>query len=73
MSLFDNGEPEKFLLFVRNFNMTFAASGTLEAVAKYWYLWTIVCGEALHEFEFSADIESTETLNIDCIITGLAQ
>ena len=31
MSLFDNDEPEEFLLFVRNFNTTLAASGTLEA------------------------------------------
>ena len=31
MSLFDNGNPEYFLLFVRdfNFNMNLAASGTL--------------------------------------------
>ena len=30
MSLFDNGDPGEFLLFVRNFNMTLAASDTLE-------------------------------------------
>ena len=35
MSLFENGKPEEFLLFVRNFNMTLAASGTLEAGEKY--------------------------------------
>ena len=29
MSLFDSGELEEFLLFVRNFNMTLAASWTL--------------------------------------------
>ena len=32
---FDNGEPEEFLLFVHNSNMTLTASGTLEAGAKY--------------------------------------
>ena len=46
MSLFDNGEPEEFLLFVRNFNMTLAESGTLEAGAKIPYLCTLVCREA---------------------------
>ena len=35
MSLFDNGDLEEFLLFVRNFNTTLVASGTLEADAKF--------------------------------------
>ena len=30
ISLFDNGESEEFLLFVRNINTTLVASGTLE-------------------------------------------
>ena len=34
ISLFDNGEPEEFFLFVRNFNMSLVASGTLEVGAK---------------------------------------
>ena len=29
ISLFDDGDPEYFLLFVRNLNMTLAVSGTL--------------------------------------------
>ena len=29
ISFFENDEPDKFLLFIRNFNMTLAASGTL--------------------------------------------
>ena len=74
MSLFDNGKPEGFLLFVRNFNMTLAASGALEAGAKYQYLCTLVSGEALHQFDLlSADVESAETLNVDYIIRGLSQ
>ena len=57
MSLFDNGDPEEFLLFVRNFNMTLAASGALEAGAKIQYLRTLVRREALHQFDsFSADV-----------------
>ena len=35
ISLFDNGEPEEFLLFVSNFNMTLAVSGMLEAGTKF--------------------------------------
>ena len=31
MSLFGNGKPEKFLLFVRKYKRTLAASGTMEA------------------------------------------
>ena len=38
MALFNNVNPEGVLLFVCNFNMTFAASGILEAGAKYQYL-----------------------------------
>ena len=71
MSLFDNGKPEEFLLFVRNFNMTLAASGMLEAGAKYQYLRTLVRGEALRQFHsLSSGLEGTGTLNIDYIIRG---
>ena len=57
MSLFDNGEPEDLLLFVRNFNMTIAASGTLEADEIFQFLFNIVHGEALYQFSlFSADV-----------------
>ena len=41
MSLFDNGYPEDFLLFVNTFTMNLAASGMLEAGAKYQYLNTL--------------------------------
>ena len=53
--------------------MNLSALGTLEAGAKYQYLRTLVCGEALRQFDlFSDDIEGTETLNVDYIIKGLA-
>ena len=59
ISLFDNGEPEEFLLFVHNFNMTIRASGLLEAGAKYQCLCNLVRREALRQFDsLSADIES---------------
>ena len=73
MSLFDNGELEEFLLFVRNFNITLAASGNLEEVVKFQYICTLVRVEVLRQFElFSSDVESTQTLNIEDIIKGLA-
>ena len=59
MSLFENGKPENILLFIRNFNMKLAASGMLEAGAKYQYLRTLARREALCQFDFlSADVES---------------
>ena len=74
MFLFDNGEPEEFLLFVINFNTTLTASWALEADAKFQYLCTFVSGEALHQFDSLADdVENIETLNMDYIIRGLAQ
>ena len=74
MSMFENGDPEEFLLFVLNFNMTLTASGTLEAITEVQYLCTLFRGEALRQFDLlSADVESTQTLNVDDIIKGLAQ
>ena len=74
LSLFDNGKPEEFLLFVHNFNMTLAASGTLEAGTKIQYLRTLFHVEVLRQFDpLSADVESTKTLNIEDIIKGLSQ
>ena len=45
MFLFDHGKPEEFLLFVKNFQMNLAATGTLETEAKIQYLRTLVRGE----------------------------
>ena len=74
MSLFENGDLEEFLLFVRNFNVTLAASGTLESDAKFQYLCNLFRGEALHQFDsFSDDAKSKKTLNIEDIIKGLVQ
>ena len=44
MALFDNGEPEEFLLFIRNFNMTLETSGMLVAIAKIQHLLTLLRG-----------------------------
>ena len=74
MSLFYNGELEEYLLFDCYFNMTLAASGTLEAGAKSQYLRTLVLGEALCQlYLLYADVAGIETPNYDYIIRGLAQ
>ena len=53
--------------------MTLAASGMLDTGAKNQYLCTLVLGEALRQFDsLSAEIESTQTLNVEDIIRGLA-
>ena len=42
MALFNNGYPEQFCCFARNFNMTLAASGTLGMDAKVQYIFMLV-------------------------------
>ena len=67
MYLFGHGYPEESLLFVRNFNMNLADKGTLETYVNIQYLLTLVCGEALHQFDsFSAELEITK--NPKCVI-----
>ena len=54
--------------------MTLVASGTLEAGAKFQYLCTLVCGEALLQFDLLSDcVEGTEILDVYYIIRFLAQ
>ena len=74
MSLFDHGEPEEFLLFVQNFQMTLATTETLEAEVKVHYLCTLIHGEALRQFDLmSADVENTDiSLTVDDLLKGLA-
>ena len=51
MALFDNGNPDDFLLFICNFYMTLEASVTLKYGAKIKYLCTLVRGEELRQFD----------------------
>ena len=44
MALFDNGESEEFLLFLRNFKTTIDASGTLTVNAELQYLRPLLRG-----------------------------
>ena len=60
-------------MFIRNFNTTPAATGMLEMDANIQYLCTLVCGESLRQFYLlSAEVEKTETTNVDYNIKGLA-
>ena len=74
MSLFDYVKPEDFLLFLKNFQTTLAAIGTLDTEGKVQYICTIVCGEALRQFDLlSTDVKNTETpLDVDYLLKGLA-
>ena len=74
MSLFDHGHPEEFILFVQNFEMNLADTGTLEMEAKVQYLCTLLFGEALRQFySLYIDVKNTETyLYVDYLLKGLA-
>ena len=43
VALFDNDNPEEFLFFISNINITIEASGTLVAVVNIQYLHKLVC------------------------------
>ena len=60
MYLFEHGELEEFMLFIRNFNMTLTTIWTLDINAKIQYLYTLVCEEALRHLDLlSPDLENT--------------
>ena len=72
MALFENGYPEDFLLFMQNFNMTLAASAMLMKGAKNQDLCTIVCGEALRQFDsLPDDVEGMNRIIVKTTILGL--
>ena len=72
MALFDNGDMEEFMLFIRNFKMTLEASGTLVASANIQCLHTLVCGEALHQFDMLySEVGINTSENLKSIILGL--
>ena len=72
MSFF-HGNPDEFMVFVRNSNMNLAATGILDMDAKIQYLRTLVRGEVLRHFDsFPAGVKNTETINVELIIKGLA-
>ena len=73
MYLFDHVDLEEFLLLILNFNMTIEATWTLDMDAKIQYLRPPFRKEELRQFDLlSADVENTETLNVDYYIKCLA-
>ena len=54
--------------------MNLASTGTLETEEQGRYLCTIVCGEALRQFDLlSDDVENADTsLTVDDLLKGLA-
>ena len=74
ISLFGNGDPEEFLLFITNFNMNLKASGTIPAGANIQYLRALVRVEALRLFDtLSAEVRSTTPEYLTSIILGLGK
>ena len=72
MALFDNGEPEEFLLLVQNFNMTLDTSRTLSSNAKLQYLRNIICGQAVRHFDtLCGQFGNTTTENLNQVILVL--
>ena len=58
----------KIVLFAHNFKRNPKAPGTLQDAAKIQYLRTLVCGEALREFDIlSADFEIITPLILEAI------
>ena len=66
MYLFDIGDLEEFLLFMQNINMNLVVSEMLGMGAKVQYLFKLVRGEALRQFDsLCSDVKITESLNVE--------
>ena len=66
MTLFDNGEPKKFLLFVLE-DLTMLTANT-----KIQYLHTLLCGEAIRHFGTLCDqVGSTPIAHLNRFILGI--
>ena len=73
IDLFYNSKQKEFLLFVWNFSLTLAASGTLSTGAKNKYLHTLVRWEEVCKFDLlSVDVEVLNPITVETIVLGLA-
>ena len=62
MALFNNGNPEEFLLFVRNLQMALKASRALSASTAIQYVSTLFHGDALPQiYTLCVKVGSTTT------------
>ena len=72
MAWYEDWNPEELLLLMQNFNMNLNVPGTLATWTRIKYLWTLVSGEALRQFDLlSDDAEGTYPINVATIILGL--
>ena len=72
MDFFENSDPEELLLFMKNLNMTLAASVTLATGTKIQYFHTLVCAKLLcHFYLLSADVKCANPLTVKHIILGI--
>ena len=68
MALFDNGDPEEFLLFIRKFQMTLKASGTITSGSNIQYICMLVCGEAFCQIDtLSSEVRSTTSEHLNSL------
>ena len=72
MALFEKGNPEEFLLFVWNLQMTLKDSGELATSTDVQYICTLLHVEALHQIDtLSIEVGSTNATHLNRIILGL--
>ena len=72
MTLFDNGNPEEFFLFMQNFKMTPEALDKLFSSVKLHYLPTVLHGKAPCQIDtFYDQTGSTNTPHLNRIILGV--
>ena len=72
MLLFENSEPEEFLLLLHNVYMLIEASVVITADGTIQYLYTMFCWKALNGFEnFLGHIGHTTNIFLDNIILVL--
>ena len=68
----ENGEPENFLLFVQNFNITINASVMLASNKKLQYLRNLIHGEELSQYyNLCAQFRSTTMAHLNPFILGI--
>ena len=68
MTLFDNGNSDEFLLLVQNFIMMFKYLVTISDIANLQYHRTLLCGEALRQFDaLSTQVGNTNTTTLNQI------
>ena len=72
MTLFDKGNPEEFLLFMKNLKMTIKALVNLTTRTNIMNPLTILHGEAIYQFNTLCDqVGSTNMTHLNSIILDL--